>query len=109
MVEGFFIILSVLFCIMGAVWFIQQLALYIASPTAHNRAYIVFLSGENADIELELAISTLSWSKAFKRTTAFAIDMGLCDETREKCEKLIKNSKFIFIDKNDFPKIMGQF
>lgn len=61
MVEGIFIILTLLFCVFGVVFFIQQLALLIASPAISNRAYLVFLSGEAADVELELAINTLSW------------------------------------------------
>ena len=107
MVEGIFIILTLVFCVFGVVFFIQQLALLIASPAISNRAYLVFLSGEAADVELELAINTLSWSKAFRKPNAFAVDFGLSDDMRKKCIELAKNSRFIFIDKKDLSKIVG--
>lgn len=106
MIEAIFLGLALVLNIFGVIWFIQQLALYICSPTLLNRAYIVFLEGENADIELQLAISNLSWSKAFRRTDAFAVDMGLSEELKEKCKLISKNTRFVFIDKENFRKIV---
>ena len=62
----------------------------------------------------DLSVTALAVSQSGNTALLITAEVGdiqtaLCDETREKCEKLIKNSKFIFIDKNDFPKIMGQF
>ena len=92
-------IIAVLLSVLGAAAVIRWAALSIAAPRKGNtRIYAVRLKGENADIEIKMAIDTAEWNSALKGAEKFAIDCGLEDETREICERLCKGTDFMFLN-----------
>lgn len=101
------IIIAVL-SIIGAVSIIKWLILKLSLPYgSDNRHYAIFLSDENADIELQMALETLEWDSILCNTTAYAVNCGLSDAKDKECKRLCGNSKFIYLTADEFANQMS--
>lgn len=95
-------------CVVGAIALIKWAVLKLLTSGRPKRAYIVFLKGENADIELQTAIDTVQWDSALYNCYAYAVDMGLDYLDSQCCQKLCKNSGFKFITANEFSGVLSE-
>lgn len=95
------------FCVAGAVSIIKYIALRITAPcTDDRRVYAVMLKGNDADIELQMAMETLDWDSALLNARAYAVDCGLDKELALYCKKMCQDSRFRFISCHEFGDIM---
>lgn len=100
-------LITALLCIIGAVAIIKWCALKVASGSdGGKRVYLVLLKGENADIELGMAIETLEWDTALDGAAAYAVDCGLLPSQRDACAEICENGRIRLIDKGQLDTIM---
>lgn len=98
MIETVLGIIVVLLSLCGAVGLVKWAALCIAAPkSGKTRIYAVLLKGENADIELQMAMETVDWEISLRGAEKYAVDCGLDEVTREVCAKLCKGTHFTFL------------
>lgn len=98
MIETLLIVVLALLALFGVVGLIKSAALSIAAPKNNkSRVYAVLLKGENADIELQMAMDAVEWDSVLGNSTKYAIDCGLNDVERELCAKLCKGTDFVFV------------
>ena len=93
-------------CVVGAVSLIKWCVLKLLTSGKPKRAYVVFLKGENSDIELQTAIDTVRWDSALYNCLAYAVDMELDYLDSQRCQKMCKTSGFKFLTADEFSKIM---
>ena len=100
-------LITALLCVIGAVAIIKWCALKVASGSdGGKRVYLVLLKGENADIELGMAIETLEWNTALDGAAAYAVDCGLLPSQRDACAEICENGRIRLIDKGQLDTIM---
>ena len=102
MMEIIFGVTVVLLSVAGAVSLIKWAAMKLLTP--HNkdgRVYAVLLSGENADIELQMAIDLAEWVPIFKKGMLYAVDCGLEETQAVSCARLCKGTEFRFLTKRE--------
>lgn len=101
--------ISAMLCVIGAVALIKWCALKVASGSdGGKRVYLVLLKGENADIELRMAVETLEWDTALDRAAAYAVDCGLSSAQREVCAEICESGRVRLIDKGQLDTILQQ-
>lgn len=106
MLAGIFI---TVFGVIGAANVIKWAVVKItATGDASNRLYGVILKGENADIELQLAIEMFQWDNSLKYVRAYAIDCGIDESCRSVCLDLCQNSRFRLVTPGEFYKILNE-
>lgn len=99
MMETVFGIILAILSLYGLVGLIRLAALKIAAPkSGESRMYMVMLKGENADIELQMAMDTCDWDIALIGAEKYAVDCGLDSATKEICSKLCKGTEFVFLN-----------
>ena len=100
--EIIFGVTVVLLSVAGAVSLIRWAAMKLLTPSDKNgRVYAVLLSGDNADIELQMAIDLAEWLPIFKKGILCAVDCGLEKEQAVSCARLCKGTEFRFITKRE--------
>lgn len=92
----------VLLSVAGAVSLIKWAAMKLLSPNAKDkRVYAVLLSGDNADIELQMAIDLAEWAPVLKKGTLYAVDCGLEEIQAVTCARICKGTGFKFLTKRE--------
>ena len=100
--EIIFGVVVVLLSVAGAVSLIRWAAMKLLAPNnKHRRIYAVMLSGENADIELQMAIDLAEWMPILKKGTLYAVDCGLEEKQAVSCARLCKGTEFRFLTKRE--------
>ena len=98
MIETILGILIVLLSIAGTVGLIKWTVLKFVCPEEEkNRIYAVLLKGDNADIELQMAMDTVEWEPSLKNAKLFAVDCGLTDIAAKQCSVLCRGTQFTFL------------
>lgn len=101
-------IMVAFFGVVGAVSIIKWAVLKITAPSNSTaRLYGVMLKGENADIELQMAIETLRWDSELNSTRAYAIDCGIDSLCYLACEKMCRNGRFRLVTVEEFADILN--
>ena len=81
--------------------------LKITAPVGNNkRLYVVLLSGDSADIELQMAVDTLNWDCGLVNTYAFAVDCGIDDNCYQECLKICKSTRFSLVTVDGLAEII---
>lgn len=95
-------VIIVLLSVAGAVSLIKWAALMLLSPqNDKNRVYAVLLSGDNADIELQMALDLAEWEPMLKKGKLYAVDCGLEEMQATVCAKICKGTGFKFLTKKE--------
>ncbi len=103
MLETIIGIFIAVLCVAGAASIIKWVAIRISSKGMEDkRIYAVILDGDEADIQLQMALETAEWDLALQDVRLYAVDCGIKAELREYCRSICKNSRFDFIDKERF-------
>lgn len=107
MMDIIFGVLVVLLSVAGAVSLIKWAALKLLSPVKNSsRVYAVLLSGENADIELQMAMDLAEWEPILKRGKLYAVDCGLNEAEAVQCAKICNGTGFEFITSGEWPRLL---
>ncbi len=101
-------IIITIFGVIGMVSVIKSMVLKITAPSSNElRFYGVILKGENADIELQMALETLDWDSGLNSVRAYAVDCGIDKSCYSTCEKMCKGSRFRLITPEELCKILN--
>ena len=101
-------IIITVFGVVGIVSVIKSMVLRITAPSdGELRFYGVILKGENADIELQMALETLDWDSGLKSVRAYAVDCGIDDNCYSICKKMCEGSRFRLITPEELCKILN--
>ena len=103
-------IIVVLFCVVGVVCSIKWLMLRVSAPCSDDtRVYAVLLSGDGADIELQMAVDTLNWDSGLLKARAYAVDCGIADNCYKDCFNLCKTTRFRLVTVDEFSEILRNY
>jgi hypothetical protein len=101
-------IIITIFGVIGIVSVIKSIVLKITAPSDNElRFYGVMLKGENADIELQMAMETLDWDSGLNSVRAYAVDCGIDENCYAICKKLCIGSRFRLITPEELCKILN--
>lgn len=110
MIETIAGIFVVLFCVLGVVGAIKWLMLRVAAPCSDDkRIYAVLLTGDSADIELQMAVDTVNWDSGLLNARAYAIDCGISKECYTACFNLCKSTRFRLVTVEEFERILSDY
>lgn len=100
--EIIFGVTVVLLSVAGAVSLIRWAAMKLLTPSDKmGRVYAVMLSGDNADLELQMAIDLAEWMPILKKGVLYAVDCGLEEKQAVSCARLCKGTEFRFLTKRE--------
>ncbi len=102
-------IIITLFGVVGIVSVIKLIVLKITAPSDGGlRFYGTVLKGENADIELQMAMETLEWDSGLNRVRAYAVDCGIDKSCYDACKKMCIGSRFRLVTPEELSKILTE-
>lgn len=101
-------IIITVFGVLGIVSVIKSMVLKITAPSNSGfRFYGVILKGDNADIELQMALETLDWDSGLNSVRAYAVDCGINENCYASCKKMCEGSRFRLITPEELCKILN--
>ena len=101
-------IIITVFGVIGAASVIKWIVVKImATGKTSERIYGVILKGENADIELQMAIETLDWNGGLNAGT-FAVDCGIDNGCYAICKDLCARSRFRLVTPEQLCKLLNE-
>lgn len=105
MFEMILLAIGIVFAVFGLAEFLHGLSLCFISPKKRAVTYsLVFLSGENPEVQLEAAVKQFSWLGKRYADFLIAVDTGISEHDAEVCRLIADEIGAVYCTAGAFKK-----